>query len=175
MWLHRKFHPYIHIHELVGDAVILVANLESHCQQLNIAALVVAFLSELSERTPFVETRIGVAMDRLHVGYIDDRLQLFGSAINLAARLEGVCPPRHAMVDATFLAALKVAALLPSSPPPSPSLLSATETPPISAWAPTLASAALSGALDACISETHELKGFGRVASTLLPLGVVPR
>ena len=140
--LGRAFYPYIHIHELVGDSVILVANLEWRAHVHNVGSMVASFLTQLAAATSFVESRIGVAMSPMHVGYIDDRLRLFGPAINKAARLENVCSPGHAVVCETFFTALQTNPL----------------TPP----------ALLTGAMPV----TYNLKGFGPTVGVVLPLHI---
>jgi class 3 adenylate cyclase len=54
----------------------------------------------------YINIRIGVAYGHLHWGYIDHNLRLFGIPINLAARLENVCPNNSICCDENFITKL---------------------------------------------------------------------
>lgn len=93
----RYYYPYIYLHEIIGDAFILLLNAD---WTFNIprytTSLALLFIYELIQITnEYIKIRCGVVYDNVHYGHIDNNLRLFGKAINTAARLESACESEY--------------------------------------------------------------------------------
>lgn len=99
-----KYYPYIYIHEIVGDCFVIVSNIDwTHNMPKYCASLMVTFIYNLFNLTnKYISIRIGIAYGNLHWGYIDHNLRLFGIPMNMAARLENVCPDNSICCDENF-------------------------------------------------------------------------
>ncbi|CAE7563892.1 npr2 [Symbiodinium pilosum] len=101
----REAHPYVYIHEAVGDSLLLLCNAEFMARYpgrtASIAIYVAAkvqravdeMLSAFADGDHGMYLRTGVALGPLCAGVVDGRnFRVFGSTIHLSQRLESVCP-----------------------------------------------------------------------------------
>ncbi|CAE7327721.1 gca [Symbiodinium natans] len=101
----REAHPYVYIHEAVGDSLLLLCNAEFMARYpgrtASIAIYVAAevqravdeMLSVFAGGDHGMYMRTGIALGPLCAGVVDGRnFRVFGSTIHLSQRLESVCP-----------------------------------------------------------------------------------
>lgn len=104
-FINRKIALFQHIQkiELVGDSLLIVGGLYSYEAKQTVTKEMIHFarvlLSDINVikhyifDDPNISIRIGIHNGDVYSGYINDqnRLQLFGNAINIASRLETTC------------------------------------------------------------------------------------
>eukprot|EP00439_Symbiodinium_sp_Y106_P085472 s485_g28.t1 len=115
----REAHPYVYIHEAVGDSLLLLCNAEFMARYpgrtASIAIYVAAedwvqkavdkMLSAFADGDHGMYLRTGIALGPLCAGVVDGRnFRVFG--IHLSQRLESVCPRSHIACCKNFTAQL---------------------------------------------------------------------
>eukprot|EP00437_Effrenium_voratum_P021464 CAMPEP_0181448554 /NCGR_PEP_ID=MMETSP1110-20121109/27199_1 /TAXON_ID=174948 /ORGANISM="Symbiodinium sp., Strain CCMP421" /LENGTH=393 /DNA_ID=CAMNT_0023572705 /DNA_START=4 /DNA_END=1185 /DNA_ORIENTATION=- len=115
----REAHPYVYIHEAVGDSLLLLCNAEFMARYpgrtASIAIYVAAevqkavdkMLSAFADGDHGMYLRTGIALGPLCAGVVDGRnFRVFGSTIHLSQRLESVCPRSRIACCKNFTAQL---------------------------------------------------------------------
>ncbi|CAE7676148.1 npr2 [Symbiodinium sp. CCMP2456] len=115
----REAHPYVYIHEAVGDSLLLLCNAEFMARYpgrtASIAIYVAAevqkavdkMLSAFADGDHGMYLRTGIALGPLCAGVVDGRnFRVFGSTIHLSQRLESVCPRSRIACCKAFTAQL---------------------------------------------------------------------
>jgi len=99
-----EYYPYIYIHELLGDSIFLIINapfmIKHKCGisskiAIDISMRIQKEIDDLLKNIANDEKmylRVGISQGNIVAGMFDGRnLRVFGSAINLAQRLESLC------------------------------------------------------------------------------------
>ena len=110
-------HPYAYIHETCGDSIFILVNSpfsdlkKEKCATiaLNTASHVVQDINTyLFELNDMLYIRCGISMGKISAGVIDGKtFRVFGKSVNLASRLESVCPKNKICFDEIFYDKLK--------------------------------------------------------------------
>lgn len=108
-----KYHPYIYIHEICGDAIFIVANApfmtthiikSIHYITLFVLAVIQKDIDDvLMTKTTNMFTRVGISFGNVSAGIIDSRsFRLFGSSVHLCQRMESLCAQKHIAFTESF-------------------------------------------------------------------------
>jgi len=109
--------PFVYIHEIVGDSLLLLVNAGFMVRYPSKAAAIGTHVAMriqhrldimLASYSPEMYTRTGISIGPVTAGVVDGRtFRVFGSTVHLSQRLESLCPRSRVACSTDFLDVLR--------------------------------------------------------------------